>query len=139
MGPFHTYSSLGGLTAGFDNAVSAPYASVSGGLSNTASGPVASVSGGSHNTASGIAASVSGGSDNTASGAFASVSGGFARSAPAENNWVAGSLFEAFGGSRRGVMPAAAPRFGTNGGTPWLSSGYDCGGASGCWWLGGCW
>jgi hypothetical protein len=124
VGQYHTYSSYGGLVAGFDNTISNPFASVSGGGNNTASGfyasvsggvfntasgsfasvsgghgniasgPSASVSGGGSNTASGSSASVSGGGSNTASGGVASVSGGFQRSAPTNFDWAAGSLFE---------------------------------------------
>ena len=76
IGPEHSYSSYGGLVAGYKNTVSGFYASVSGGVDNEASDYHASVSGGSGNEASGIAASISGGRDNEASGIAASVSGG---------------------------------------------------------------
>ena len=61
LGDFNSYSSFGGLVAGFDNAISGQYASISGGFFNTASGNTASVSGGFFNAASGDYASVSGG------------------------------------------------------------------------------
>ena len=77
VGPYHTYSSFGGLVAGIDNNVTGTYASVSGGWNNTASGTRSSVSGGSTNTASGSYSSVSGGINNTASGEKSSVSGGW--------------------------------------------------------------
>ena len=107
IGPEHTYSSYGGLVAGYSNTVSGDYASVSGGAHNTASGIMASVSGGWYNKASNYYASVSGGESNEASGTTASVSGGFgneasgtrasvsggdSRTASGQYNWRAGGL-----------------------------------------------
>jgi hypothetical protein len=86
--------SIGGLVVGDLNEISGDFASVSGGQGNTTSGGVASVSGGQLNIASGVFSSVSGGIFNTASGTRASVSGGRNRTAPAEDDWTAGSLFE---------------------------------------------
>src|SRR5437762_6885106 len=76
IGPEHQFTASGGFLAGFQNTVSADFASVSGGKFNMASGDFASVSGGRENTASGSSASVSGGGANTASGPNASVSRG---------------------------------------------------------------
>ncbi len=76
VGPLHTYSSYGGLVAGYQNALTKGYASVTGGRGNTASGYYASVCGGGLNSAAGSGSSVGGGSNNTAFGAFGSVSGG---------------------------------------------------------------
>jgi hypothetical protein len=76
VGPEHTYSSYGGLVAGWYNAVTAAFTSVSGGEQNIASGGAASVCGGAGNLANGNYASVSGGVSNTASGLYGSVSGG---------------------------------------------------------------
>ena len=78
IGPEHSYSTNGGLLAGFANTIANPdgIASVSGGTGNTASGQFASVSGGKNNEASGEWASVSGGYGNEASGEVSSVSGG---------------------------------------------------------------
>jgi hypothetical protein len=76
IGPFHSYSSYGGLLAGYNNTVSGANASISGGYYNTASGAYASVSAGVGNTASGFYSSVSGGAESTANGTFSSVSGG---------------------------------------------------------------
>jgi len=61
LGDFNNYSSFGGLVVGNTNAVSGPYASVSGGEANKASNYFASVSGGYLNTSSGSATSISGG------------------------------------------------------------------------------
>jgi GAF domain-containing protein len=89
VGPEHTYSSHGGLVAGFSNEVSGPHASVSGGFDSRASGIGASVSGGDTNVASGNFASVSGGFSNQASGVAASASGGIAHHATGSFHWVA--------------------------------------------------
>lgn len=81
IGPHHGYPSYGGLVAGYDNRVLAPFSSVTGGQSNIASYYHSSVTGGANNTASGRYSSVSGGHGNTASGFFSSVSGGVNNSA----------------------------------------------------------
>lgn len=90
LGPEHAYTSFGGLVAGRENTLSAPYASVTGGRLNTASGLGASVSGGSVNTASKDFASVSGGKSNEAKGLNASISGGTSNSAQGEFSSVTG-------------------------------------------------
>ena len=94
VGYGHTYSSYGGLVAGYNNNVTGAYGSVSGGWGNTASGSTSSVSGGSSNTASGALSSVSGGGFNTASGHYSSVSGGNTREASDSFDWRAGGLFQ---------------------------------------------
>jgi hypothetical protein len=76
IGPSHSYTSYGGLVAGYANTISGPSASVSGGLGNIAAANWASVSGGADNLASATAASVSGGQLNRATGAWDSVAGG---------------------------------------------------------------
>lgn len=125
IGPYHTYSSFGGIVAGVLNTISAGSASVlggvgnvasgvqsvvssgsgntskgiqssvSGGTFNTASGDNSVISGGKYNEASGNGSSVSGGQANLASGIQSSVSGGFERSAVGTWNWMGGSLFQA--------------------------------------------
>jgi hypothetical protein len=109
LGDLNNYSSFGGLVVGYFNTISNEYTVVSGGFGNVASGRYASVSGGSLNAAENTGSSVSGGSGSAAEGVSASVSGGFLnravgtsssvsggelRVAPAENDWVAGSLFQ---------------------------------------------
>ena len=94
IGPEHSYSSYGGLVAGYNNTVSGMYASVSGGSYNTASGTESSVSGGYNGEASGSHASVSGGVGNEASGSTASVNGGSSRTASGSHDWRAGGLFQ---------------------------------------------
>jgi hypothetical protein len=81
LGERQSFTSYGGILAGFGNTISSPFSTVSGGYRNTASGQDASVSGGDGNTASGNRASVSGGSENTASSQDASVSGGIQNTA----------------------------------------------------------
>ena len=90
LGDQNNYSSFGGLVAGFYNAISGQYASVSGGQGSTASGQYASVSGGYANTASNNYSSISGGTVNRASGQYASVSGGVYNTASGDNASVSG-------------------------------------------------
>lgn len=103
VGAGHTYSSFGGLVAGRQNAISAPYASVSGGAENTASHECASVSGGRSNEAGGSWASVSGGELNAAGGAFSSVSGGKSNSADGGYSSVSGGQANTAGGGYASV------------------------------------
>jgi hypothetical protein len=76
LGNSQEYTSFGGILAGFDNTISAPYASVTSGFNNHASGDSASVSGGENNTASGFGAFVGGGDFNHAEGSYSSIFGG---------------------------------------------------------------
>jgi trimeric autotransporter adhesin len=75
IGPYHSYSSVGGLVSGYRSTVSGAYASVSGGIANTAHGECSSISGGSGNKASDYS-SISGGYNNATICYGASVSGG---------------------------------------------------------------
>jgi hypothetical protein len=84
LGEEQTFTDLGGIVAGYDNAITGEYASVTGGADGTASGLEASVTGGKASTASGEASTVSGGLFNTASGEFSSTSGGYTTQANAE-------------------------------------------------------
>lgn len=76
VGIEQTFTSYGGFVAGVGNAVSAPFASVSGGESNTASAQGATVSGGEQNQATESDASVSGGGNNIVEGRWSSILGG---------------------------------------------------------------
>jgi hypothetical protein len=76
IGPYHNYSSYGGLVAGYRNVVSGAFSSVSGGRFSTADDSYCSVSGGESNQATSSCSSVSGGYANIASGSHSSVSGG---------------------------------------------------------------
>jgi hypothetical protein len=91
-GSYNAYGSYGGLVAGWRNALSGRYASVTGGAHNVAgysrdnpdgaSGfPYASVSGGEGNRAEGYYSSISGGGINVARGYLSSISGGVFNSA----------------------------------------------------------
>jgi cell division protein FtsB len=110
VGTLNNFTSFGGLVAGSQNSVLAPYASIAGGsantvtavgcsilggVSNTASQSCSTVSGGANNTATGYYSSVSAGSSNTASGTYSSVGGGQNRSAVGTKNWAAGALWQA--------------------------------------------
>ncbi len=89
----HSYSSFGGLVAGFRNVTSGAYATVTGGGGNQATGDLATVSGGINNTASGVDSTVTGGFQNQATGFVASVNGG-------NNNAAAGSYATITGGTQ---------------------------------------
>jgi hypothetical protein len=93
-GDFNSYSGWGGLVVGIENAVTAPYATITAGALNLASGDLSSISGGSTNAATGMYGVVSGGLGNTAAGSFASLSGGARRTALGSEDWVGGALLQ---------------------------------------------
>jgi hypothetical protein len=103
VGDDNTFTSSGGLVAGFLNGIGSEYASVSGGQGNTASAPYSSVSGGEGNTASSEGASVSGGDSNLASGLEASITGGDGNLASGKLSSVAGGQFNTASGNFSGV------------------------------------
>jgi hypothetical protein len=76
LGFQQTFTSFGGIIGGYDNTITAPFASVSGGSANTASEDYATVDGGYKNTAGGEYALVGGGRENKASGNFSAILGG---------------------------------------------------------------
>jgi hypothetical protein len=79
VGPVHSYSSWGGLVAGYENKIEGTSCSVTGGNNNTAGTDVfgkASVSGGNGNEATGAFSWVGGGNSNKATGNNAAISGG---------------------------------------------------------------
>jgi hypothetical protein len=90
VGPYHTYSSYGGLVAGFNNEISGRLATVSGGADNRATGYAATVHGGVVNWAVGYYSSVSGGQENIASGNGAAVGGGYRNTASGLLSSIAG-------------------------------------------------
>jgi hypothetical protein len=90
VGTGNNYLSYGGLIAGQNNLISAPYASITGGQLNVANNGHASVTGGAGNVASGGSATISGGQNNKASADFASVSGGYLNTASGSYASVAG-------------------------------------------------
>jgi hypothetical protein len=94
VGRNHGYSFYGGLVAGYNNDLQAPYASVTGGVLNTAASFAAAIGGGRGNRATGNYSVVGGGDGNTAGGEAAAVGGGRSRQAPGLYDWAAGGLFE---------------------------------------------
>jgi len=106
LGPGHSYVGCGGLLAGANNAISGPYASITGGQNNGAQGYFATVSGGSGNHANAESSSVTGGANNYATGVKATVSGGFSNTASGqfgsvtggENNTASGVYCTVLGG-----------------------------------------
>ena len=66
IGPFHSYTSYGGLVAGVHNTISGGNSSVTGGQLNSALGGGSSVTGGFGNRATGDTSSVTGGRLNNA-------------------------------------------------------------------------
>ena len=125
VGPEHTYSSYGGLVAGWYNAVTAAFTSVSGGEQNIASGGAASVCGGAGNLANGNYASVSGGVSNTASGLYGSVSGGAGNIASGNYGSVSG------GGANTAVGEYASVSGGQNNATQLPGEWIGCSTVSG--------
>jgi hypothetical protein len=137
LGSGNTYSSYGGLVAGYANRILAPFASVSGGIYNEASGEAASVSGGVINVASGDRSSVSGGYGNVASARESSVSGGYRNVASAGNSSVSGGekneasgVFSSVSGGYGNV--ASARHSSVSGGVINVASG-DASSVSGGW------
>jgi hypothetical protein len=90
LGDENNYSSYGGLVAGNNNSITAPYATVSGGIANLSDGQDSAVLGGAYNTANGQNSVVCGGGDNTSSGDESAVSGGNSNDATSENSAVSG-------------------------------------------------
>jgi len=102
LGGEQTYTSYGGILAGFKDTISEPFASVTGGEENTAGGEYASVSGGRGNKASGEWASASGGINNKAENEYTSASGDF-NTASGRNASVSGGLDNDASGYRSSV------------------------------------
>ena len=90
VGSEHSFTSYGGLIAGWGNSLRGPWASVSGGTLNSADGNYSSVSGGLGSNAVGDSSSVSGGYENLAIGEFTSVSGGYFNAASGRYSSVSG-------------------------------------------------
>jgi hypothetical protein len=90
LGMGNQYSSFGGLVAGSENGITAPYATVTGGFQNIASNPFATVTGGTQNRALRQYSSVTGGFQNSAGGQNSSVNGGSGNSANGNASTVSG-------------------------------------------------
>ena len=93
LGEEQTFTSWGGVLAGFQNTIYAPFASVTGGEKNTASQFFASVGGGEANTAEGLNSSITGGAENKATVDDASISGGNNNNANGFDASVSGGRF----------------------------------------------
>ncbi len=70
IGDKHSYSSFGGLVAGFDNSLSGDSASITGGRSNSAAGAYTIVAGGLDNQANGDTSAIGGGNGKTTNSDF---------------------------------------------------------------------
>ncbi len=92
VGPWQSYSSYGGLVAGSNNKISAPYSTITGGSGNFATGRNSNVAGGTENIASGPDSSVSGGSGNNAVGQESSVFGGNSNSTEGPGSTISGGI-----------------------------------------------
>jgi hypothetical protein len=92
LGDVNSYSSYGGIIAGFDNMIAAPYATVTGGAQSLASGQMACVGGGLNNEARGAKSFVIGG-QNLASGDYSCVTGGVDNVAGGLTSTVSGGAF----------------------------------------------
>jgi hypothetical protein len=90
LGFEQTFTSYGGILAGYKNFITAGDASVTGGVGNKAEGIGSSVSGGSVNHAKEGDSSVSGGDENTASGPLSSISGGRENNASGVESSISG-------------------------------------------------
>jgi hypothetical protein len=90
IGSQHSYTQYGGFVAGFNNAITNGYVSVSAGTFNVARGLESAVGGGANNAASGAASSITGGAANLASNAFSSVTGGIGNTASGPYSTVSG-------------------------------------------------
>jgi hypothetical protein len=91
LGDYQSYSSVGGIVAGWYNSLTGQNSSVLGGLYNTGFGMFSTVNGGKANYAYGVASTVGGGYSNEADGACSAISGG-------EGNWEAGDMSVISGG-----------------------------------------
>jgi hypothetical protein len=106
LGGEQTFTSYGGLIAGYNSTISAPYASVSGGYGAIASGELGSVSGGLFNEATNYEAWAGGGINDIASGEHSSATGGNLNVASGDQssvtggrvNTAAGNVSSIFGG-----------------------------------------
>ena len=92
VGPYHAFTSVGGVVFGQENDIYGPLSVVSGGFQNDSAGYAASVSGGQSNVNAGKRASVSGGINNAAEASFSSVSGGNANVALSGSSSVSGGF-----------------------------------------------
>jgi hypothetical protein len=119
LGTEQTFTSYGGILAGRENTITAPFAEVLDGFANTASGEYDAVSAGNRNTASGtFGAWIGGGWHNTSSGSSTSVTGGAYNNAGGENGSVTGGE----GNATSGLFdPSVSGGGGNTAGGAWAS------------------
>jgi hypothetical protein len=133
-----SYTSYGGILAGFNNQISGPEASIVGGFNSTASGLTAAITGGEANTASGQDASIGGGLGNRATGPDSAVSGGALNLASGSsgsilggvNNVASGNDSSVSGGGGNTASGGNSAATSVSGGTSNTASGQDS-------WIGG--
>ncbi len=101
VGAGHTYSSFGGIVAGYDNNITSESASITGGLRNTVSGKYSIVAGGDLNTAEGSYNNILGGFANTTKSLGNTILGGHS------NTIEAGSLMSTISGGYANIMDYA--------------------------------
>ncbi len=121
LGEEQTFTSFGGIVAGWGSTVTGSFASVTGGEDNRATGTRSSVSGGSADTASGAWASVSGGYANAATASQSSVSGGAANQATEINASVSGGEGNVASNNSSSVSGGEANR--ASGNLTWVGGG----------------
>ena len=92
LGVDHSYSSFGGLVAGRQNTISAPFAVASGGHENVATGLYSTIHGGYQNASTSFYSHVSGGRGNESSGSYSSITGGQSNKATHTYSSVTGGL-----------------------------------------------
>lgn len=99
VGDFHSYSSFGGLIAGFDNNITGAgiYSTVAGGSGNVASRNHSAVLGGFDNTVTGFGSVVAGGEENTAQGESSVVTGGRSNTATDTSSVIVGGFANSAG------------------------------------------
>ena len=103
IGDQHSYSSYGGLVAGYGNIISNKHSSVLGGRLNETSGEYSSICGGYEGTSSGNYSSISGGYQNISSNSFTSVSGGGNNEASGPKSSISGGSDNIASGSASSV------------------------------------
>jgi hypothetical protein len=133
-----SYTSYGGVLAGFSNQISGPEASITGGFNSTATGVTADITGGEANTASGQDSWIGGGLGNRATGADSAVSGGALNLASGSsgsilggvNNVASGNDSAVGGGDGNTASGGNSVASSVSGGTGNVASGQDS-------WVGG--
>ncbi|NPA25482.1 MAG: hypothetical protein GXO34_06620 [Deltaproteobacteria bacterium] len=116
LGRKQNYSSYGGLVAGYLNAISGRYATITGGDHNSAKGHFSVIAGGEHNTTEGGDSVVAGGYYNRCSGDHASIFGGHL-------NHATGTYCATLGGENNNSKGESST---VTGGQMNIANGYYC-------------